>query len=58
MDNPVIPEDIGTALFVLLFLVLAYLVLRWIGPKLAAMRVRTVEDGSGDVDGMRNVDDS
>ena len=45
--DPVIPANIGTALFVLLFLVLAWLVLRWIGPKLAAMRVRPVEDDSG-----------
>ena len=47
-----IPADIGTALFVLLFLVVAFQVLRWIGPKLAAMRVRTVEDDSGDGEGV------
>ena len=39
--DPVIPANIGTALFVFLFLALAWLALRWIGPKLAAMRVRT-----------------
>ena len=50
--DPIIPADIGTALFVLLFLVVAFQVLRWIGPKLAALRVRTIEDDSGDQGGV------
>lgn len=48
-----IPEDILTALIIaLIFFVPAFLWLRWMGRKLAAMRVRTIEDDSGDQGGM------